>query len=159
MLVTNIMTSDNIMARYRPLVSSFIISPLNKSDGDLRWLISLFLQNLIYICRKRKGLCQVMLIFVAVFAVWARRNRVIARASPRVATKDSSDAETQAFYQSMGLNRFYHILRAGRAIAADAGKQRGNKMLIKFNQRMSRVFNGLVMRCRRIVVDDAFDFS
>ena len=79
------------------------------------------------------------------FGVW-RRNRVIARTTPGMTPEQTADSEIYSFYQAVCLDGFNHVLRASRTVATDAGKQRRNEFLIKFNaenqQMRERMYQG-----------------
>ena len=61
------------------------------------------------------------------------RNRVVARASPRVAAQQAANAQIYAFAQAMDADGINHILGASGAKTANSGEQGGNKFLVESN--------------------------
>jgi hypothetical protein len=59
---------------------------------------------------------------------------VVAVAAPRVAATDALHTKPTALDDAMLLHGFYHVLRAGRCVAAGVWQKRRNSPLVKLNE-------------------------
>src|SRR5688572_10126243 len=75
------------------------------------------------------------------------RHRVVAARMPGMATYNTLYPHPATGHHTIFINRFVHIMRAGRIITAIAAKQRRNITLVGADERERKRFHNLRVAC------------